>query len=92
MRTKKPGFENEWVDRDDAPRLTREWFERADLYRGDKMVRRGRPKSASPKEAVNLRLDPDVLEYFRKTGPGWQSRINEALRKAAGLWRVRRPH
>jgi uncharacterized protein (DUF4415 family) len=92
MQTKKPGIENEWVDRDDAPRLTREWFERADLYRGDKMVRRGRPKSASPKEAVNLRLDPDVLEYFRKTGPGWQSRINEALRKAAGLWRVRRPH
>jgi uncharacterized protein (DUF4415 family) len=30
-------------------------------------------------------LDADVLEYFRKTGPGWQSRINEALRKAAGL-------
>jgi len=49
------------------------------------MVRRGRPKSASPKEAVNLRLDADVLEYFRKTGPGWQSRINEALRKAEGL-------
>ena len=85
MQTKKPRTENGWVDPDDAPRLTREWFERADLYHGDKMVRRGRPKSASPKEAVNLRLDPDVLEYFRKTGPGWQSRINEALRKAAGL-------
>ena len=49
------------------------------------MVRRGRPKSASPKEAVNLRLDADVLKYFRNTGPGWQSRINEALRKVAGL-------
>ena len=35
--------------------------------------------------AVNLRPDPDVLKYFRKTGPGWQSRINEALRNAAGL-------
>lgn len=85
MQTKKPGTESEWVDPDDAPHLTREWFERADLYHGDKMVRRGRPKSASPKEAINLRLDADVLEYFRKTGPGWQSRINEALRKAAGL-------
>ncbi len=85
MQTKKPGSESKWVDPDDAPRLTREWFERADLYRGDKMVRRGRPKSASPKEAVNLRLDADVLEFFRKTGPGWQTRINEALRKAAGL-------
>jgi uncharacterized protein (DUF4415 family) len=85
MQTKKPGIESERVDPDGAPRLTREWFERADPYRGDKMVRQGRPKSVNPKEAVNLRLDTDVLEYFRNTGPGWQTRINEALRKAAGL-------
>lgn len=49
------------------------------------LIRRGRPAKAAPKEAVNIRLDPDVLAYFRATGPGWQSRINEALRKAAGL-------
>ena len=85
MQTKKPGIESKWVDPDDAPHLTKEWFGRADRCHGDKIVRRGRPKSASPKEAVNLRLDPDVLEYFRKNGPGWQSRINEALRKVAGL-------
>jgi uncharacterized protein (DUF4415 family) len=85
MQTKKPGTDSKWADPDDAPHLTREWFERAGRYHGDKIVRRGRPKSASPKEAVNLRLDPEVLEYFRKTGPRWQSRINEALRKAAGL-------
>jgi uncharacterized protein (DUF4415 family) len=85
MQTKTPGAESEWVDPDDAPHLTREWFERAHVCHADKTVRRGRPKSASPKEAVNLRLDADVLEYFRKTGPGWRSRINEALRKAAGL-------
>jgi len=89
MQTKKPGIESEWVDPDDAPHLTKEWFERADLYHGDKIVRRGRPKSMSPKEAVNLRLDADVLEFFRKTGPGWQTRINEALRKAAGLQRTK---
>ncbi len=91
MQTKKPGIESEWGDPEAAPRLSREWFERADLYRGDKIVRRGRPKSASPKEAVNLRLDADVLGYFRETGSGWQSRINEALRKAAGLERVKSP-
>jgi uncharacterized protein (DUF4415 family) len=85
MQTKKPGAESKWVDPDDAPHLTSEWFGRADRYHGDKIVRRGRPKSPSPKEAVNLRLDQDVLEYFRKTGPRWQSRINEALRKVAGL-------
>jgi len=75
----------EWVDADDAPRLSRESFEQADYYEGGKPVRRGRPKSDSPKEAVSLRLDPDVLAHFRAQGPGWQSRINAALRKAAGL-------
>jgi uncharacterized protein (DUF4415 family) len=36
------------------------------------------------KELVSLRIDQDVLEYFQESGPGWQDRINEALRKAAG--------
>jgi uncharacterized protein (DUF4415 family) len=36
------------------------------------------------KEMVSLRLDKDVLEFFQEDGPGWQDRINEALRKAAG--------
>jgi uncharacterized protein (DUF4415 family) len=36
------------------------------------------------KELVSLRLDQDVLEHFRADGPGWQDRINQALRKAAG--------
>jgi uncharacterized protein (DUF4415 family) len=37
------------------------------------------------KETVSLRLDKDVLEKFQEDGPGWQDRINAALRKAAGL-------
>lgn len=36
------------------------------------------------REMVSLRIDKDVLEYFQEGGPGWQDRINEALRKAAG--------
>ncbi len=36
------------------------------------------------KEQVSLRIDQDVLEYFRDGGAGWQDRINDALRKAAG--------
>jgi len=36
------------------------------------------------KEQVTLRIDQEVLEYFREGGPGWQDRINAALRKAAG--------
>lgn len=46
----------------------------------------GRPKGSttSNKTLVSLRLDNDVLEKFKAKGSGWQSRINEALRKAAG--------
>ena len=36
------------------------------------------------KEQVSLRIDQDVLEHFRQRGPGWQERINDALRKAVG--------
>ena len=36
------------------------------------------------REQVTLRIDQDVLEFFQAGGPGWQERINEALRKAAG--------
>lgn len=46
---------------------------------------RGRPKAEAPKKQVTLRLDADLVEYFRQAGPGWQSRINESLRKSAGL-------
>ncbi|RUW50467.1 hypothetical protein EOA32_19155 [Mesorhizobium sp. M1A.F.Ca.ET.072.01.1.1] len=46
---------------------------------------RGRPALDNPKKQVTLRLDSDVVARFRASGPGWQSRINEILRKAAGL-------
>jgi uncharacterized protein (DUF4415 family) len=36
------------------------------------------------KELVSLRIDQDVLEHFQQGGAGWQDRINDALRKAAG--------
>jgi uncharacterized protein (DUF4415 family) len=39
----------------------------------------------APKEAVSLRLDRDLVAKFRESGPGWQTRMNAALRKAAGL-------
>ena len=43
-------------------------------------------KAALPnvKELVSLRIDQDVLEHFQEGGPGWQDRINDALRKGAG--------
>lgn len=45
----------------------------------------GRPRSDNPKRQLTLRLDAEVIEHFRATGDGWQSRMNAALRKAAGL-------
>ncbi|HBL30215.1 MAG TPA: hypothetical protein DD490_25565 [Acidobacteria bacterium] len=78
---------------EEAPEATAEWFERArpavdvlpELFgRGAaaEMLKpkRGRPLSANPKEHVNLRLDADVLNAFKKTGSGWQTRLNNALR------------
>ncbi len=46
-----------------------------------------KPPAALPgvKEMVSLRIDRDVLDAFQEDGPGWQDRINAALRKAAGL-------
>ena len=43
-----------------------------------------KPAVPGAKETVSLRIDRDVLDYFQADGPGWQERINDALRKAAG--------
>jgi uncharacterized protein (DUF4415 family) len=43
-----------------------------------------RPKVPNAKEAVSIRLDRDILDHFQNDGPGWQDRINDALRKAIG--------
>jgi len=82
MQKKPSGGESKWIDPDDAPELTADFFARAEIRDGEKLVRRGRPKSEAPKQSVTLRLDPTVLEYFRSTGAGWQSRINKTLLEA----------
>ncbi len=71
-----------WIDPDDAPEITEEWIEEADLYHGKTLIRRGRPKVAAPKRQVSIRLDPDIIEKLKASGPGWQTRVNDILRKA----------
>ena len=70
---------------EDIPELTDEWFDKAEFAIGDRVVRParrpGRPKSETAKKLIALRLDPDIIERFRATGPGWQSRINAAMRE-----------
>jgi uncharacterized protein (DUF4415 family) len=69
---------------EDIPELTDDFFEKAEYRIGDRIIRRGRPPLDSPKKQVTLRLDQEVVDYFRRTGPGWQSRINAALRTHIG--------
>ena len=90
MPVKKRGSKRVWVDPDDAPGWTAQQFERAEIAVGDTVVShahgtltrsRGRPKKTDAKVHIHIRLSPQVLGYFRATGPGWQSRIDEVLRK-----------
>lgn len=75
-----------WIDPDDAPELTDEMLDRAEIRIGGRIVQRGRPPlGALPKSAVTLRLDSDVLESYRATGAGWQTRLNADLRKVRKL-------
>ncbi|WP_317151415.1 BrnA antitoxin family protein [Sphingopyxis indica] len=77
----------------DAPEATDEQLAQARPFAdafpalADKMRRNvgGRPKADKTKVAVSIRLDPEVLEAFKAGGPGWQSRMNRALRKVVGL-------
>jgi uncharacterized protein (DUF4415 family) len=85
MPKKKKSGAAVWTDPDDAPPLTDAFFDRAEIRHGDSIVRRGRPPLPSPKQAVKLRLDSDVLAAYRATGDGWQTRINADLRKARKL-------
>jgi uncharacterized protein (DUF4415 family) len=44
------------------------------------LASRGRPRLVSPKVLVSIRYDADIIERFRATGEGWQTRMNDALR------------
>lgn len=70
------------VSDDDAPDLSAPYW--ADKF-ASATVQRGRPKADVTKVSTTIRLDPDIIEAFKAEGSGWQSRINDALRKAAGL-------
>jgi uncharacterized protein (DUF4415 family) len=74
------------ADPDDAPELLNDFFRHGELRHGEKLIRRGRPPlSDKPKTAITLRLDEDVVEAYRETGEGWQTRINADLRRARKL-------
>jgi uncharacterized protein (DUF4415 family) len=90
-KLKGPVFDN------DNPEWTEKDFARATSFDGVMMrditpamlakVRRNSrgPQKAPTKVAVSIRLSPDVIAHFKAKGPGWQSRIDDALRKVAKL-------
>ena len=67
----------------EPPEITDAWIAEADLLRGDKVVRRGRPKLADPRQLLSLRLPSQVIARWKATGPGWQTRMAKALEKSA---------
>ncbi len=75
----------------DAPEATDEQLAQAKPFAeafpalADSIRKGGRPRAERPKLAVSIRLDQDVVERFKAAGPGWQSRMNDALRKMVGL-------
>lgn len=81
MPENRDDMESTWVDPDDAPELDDAWFERAELRIGDTVIRPGRPKSGATKVSTTVRFDSDIIEAFRADGPGWQTRMNLALRQ-----------
>lgn len=93
MPTNEDSLPSTWVDPDEAPPWTPEIFARAELRIGEKVIRPatgtltkpGRPRLAAPKRQLTIRLDQAVLDHFRATGAGWQARINDILRREAGV-------
>jgi uncharacterized protein (DUF4415 family) len=67
------------------PRLAAEAAFKAATTKPPEPIPAKPPSLPNVKEQVSLRIDRDVLDHFQADGPGWQDRINEALRKATGL-------
>jgi uncharacterized protein (DUF4415 family) len=88
MKKKKPDHiaQEDWDDVD-VPEWTEEMFRRArparEVFPDFKFPepRRRGPQKAPTKLQATVRFDRDVIEYFRGTGPGWQTRMNETLRR-----------
>jgi uncharacterized protein (DUF4415 family) len=93
MNVRSKSSEKPWVDPDDAPELTDEFFEKAaPMIDGQPVLKaeavsaivaalkRGRPRASAHKVALTVRYDEEVVEAFKASGPGWQTRMNAALK------------
>jgi uncharacterized protein (DUF4415 family) len=71
------------VDYADIPELPEEFFTKGQLYRnGNPVERRTRGKQKKPvKKQLTIRLNNEVIDFFKDQGEGWQTRINDILQK-----------
>ena len=76
---KVDAYVNTQADYDETPEVTEEQFARAKVHKNGKPVRGRPPLGAVAKKAVSLRLDAEVEQRFRTSGPGWQGRMNTFL-------------
>ena len=67
---------------DEAPEITERWVAEADLHRGNKLIRRGRPKLENPKKLLSIRVSPNVIAGWKASGTGWQTRMAKVLEKS----------
>lgn len=93
MNVKSQDSPKPWVDPDDAPELTHDFFEQGEWKIGEQPVSaqegaaalrgalsRGRPKAQGTKQALTVSYDAEVIDAFKATGTGWQTRMNDALK------------
>ncbi len=93
MNVKSNATRGKWVDLDDAPELTDDFFENATPMIGDRIVtkeefssaadeaiRNSKLKQINPQLSLTMHLDADIVAAFKATGDGWQARMNDALR------------
>jgi len=93
MNVKSNATRGTWIDPDDAPELTDDFFENATPMIGDRVVtkkefamaaeeaiRNSKPTRITPQQSLTMLVDADIVAVFKATGDGWQARMNEALR------------
>lgn len=92
MNAKPQNSSGTWVDPDDAPELTDDFFEKGVWRIGDKIVSReavqveaekwrGRPAGSGTKVSTTILIDAEVLAAFKVTGDDWQTRMNDVLKE-----------
>lgn len=81
MNAKRKKSGRTCLSSDQPPEITDRWIAEADLYKGKKLVKRGRPKLENPKQLLSIRVRSHVIAAWKASGAGWQTRMALALER-----------